>query len=49
MAPPAMTCPIPNARTPPSGWLLTPGSGTGSLSPIFSSVISGICARTSEY
>ena len=49
-AAPAMTWPIPNARMPASGRLsLFALSGTGSLSPIFSTVISGIFERTSMY
>ena len=42
MAAPAMTWPIPRARMPWRGSFPLPLSRTGSLSPIFSTVISGI-------
>ena len=49
IAPPAITCPIPNARMPSSGFFPSFVKGIGSLSPIFSTVIKGIVERTSVY
>jgi hypothetical protein len=49
IAPPAIACPIPDARTPSNGFFPSFWEGMGSLSPIFSTVIKGIVERTSVY
>jgi len=49
IAPPAITCPISQARMPSDGVFPSFLKGIGSPSPIFSTVIKGIVDRTSVY